>query len=179
MQRNRLAGLRDGLAEVGVAWSAVPVWERFEHSVEAGQSAAAELLAAHPEVTAIACTSDILALGALRHAVDQGLTVPADLTVTGFDGVPEAERAGLTTVWQPVLEKGRAAGELIRNGVKAVAGGDGHRHSILARVQSGPGGHHDAPHYLREKRCAIRSAKDAHAAQDCTGSPTLTAHAAH
>jgi DNA-binding LacI/PurR family transcriptional regulator len=48
VQRNRLAGLRDGLAEVGVDWSGVPVWERFDHSVEAGQSAAAELLAAHP-----------------------------------------------------------------------------------------------------------------------------------
>jgi len=39
--------------------------------------------------------------------------VPDDLTITGFDGVPEAERAGLTTVWQPVLEKGKAAGELL------------------------------------------------------------------
>ena len=59
------------------------------------------------------CTSDILALGALRHAVDRGLVVPDDLTVTGFDGVPEAQRAGLTTVYQPVLDKGRAAGELL------------------------------------------------------------------
>ena len=55
----------------------------------------------------------ILALGALRRAVAHGLTVPDDLTITGFDGVPEAERAGLTTVWQPVLEKGRTAGELL------------------------------------------------------------------
>ena len=39
--------------------------------------------------------------------------MPDDLTVTGFDGVPEAERAGLTTVRQPVLEKGKAAGELL------------------------------------------------------------------
>jgi DNA-binding LacI/PurR family transcriptional regulator len=113
VQRNRLAGLREGLAEVGVEWADVPVWERFDHSVEAGQSAAAELLAAHPEITAVVCTSDILALGALRHAVDNGITVPETLTITGFDGVPEAERAGLTTVWQPVLEKGRAAGELL------------------------------------------------------------------
>jgi DNA-binding LacI/PurR family transcriptional regulator len=113
VQRNRLAGLRDGLAEAGVVWSAVPVWERFDHSVEAGQTAAAELLAAHPEVTAVVCTSDILALGALRHALDHGIAVPEALTITGFDGVPEAGRAGLTTVWQPVLEKGRAAGELL------------------------------------------------------------------
>jgi DNA-binding LacI/PurR family transcriptional regulator len=113
VQRNRLAGLRDGMTEVGVDWATVPVWERFDHSVEAGQAAAAELLAAHPNLTAIVCTSDILALGALHHAVAHGYAVPEDLTVTGFDGVPEAERAGLTTVWQPVLGKGRAAGELL------------------------------------------------------------------
>ena len=113
VQRNRLAGLRDGLAQAGVAWSGVPVWERFDHSVEAGQRAAAELLTAHPGITAVVCTSDILALGALRHAAAQGIAVPENLTISGFDGVPEAERAGLTTVWQPVLEKGKAAGELL------------------------------------------------------------------
>ena len=37
VQRNRLAGLRDGLAEVGVDWASVPIWERFDHSVEAGR----------------------------------------------------------------------------------------------------------------------------------------------
>lgn len=113
VQRDRLAGLRDGLAEVGVSWSEVPVHERFEHSVDAGEAAAAELLTAHPEITAIVCTSDILALGALRYAVQRGLAVPDDLTITGFDGVPEGGRAGLTTVRQPVREKGRAAGELL------------------------------------------------------------------
>ncbi len=33
--------------------------------------------------------------------------------MTGFDGVPAAERVGLTTVRQPSLDKGRAAGELL------------------------------------------------------------------
>ena len=113
VQRDRLGGLRDGLAEVGVDWADVPVIERFEHSVAAGRDAAEELLASHPECTAIVCTSDVLALGALRMALDKGLSVPGDLTITGFDGVPEAERAGLTTVRQPVKEKGRIAGEML------------------------------------------------------------------
>jgi DNA-binding LacI/PurR family transcriptional regulator len=113
VQRERLGGIRDGLAEVGVHWAEVPVYERFEHTVESGQGAAAALLAAHPEITALVCTSDILALGVLRHAAERGLSVPGQLSVSGFDGVPEAERAGLTTVRQPVLEKGRVAGELL------------------------------------------------------------------
>lgn len=113
VQRHRLAGLREGFAEAGVEWAGVPVHERFLHSVDAGQSAFAELLAAHPDLTAVVCTSDILALGAMRQAAQKGLSVPADLTVTGFDGVPEGLRAELTTVRQPMLEKGRAAGELL------------------------------------------------------------------
>ena len=113
VQRDRLAGLREGMAEVGVDWADVPVVERYEHSVDAGASGAGELLKRNPEITAVVCTSDILALGALRHATQQGLSVPADLTVTGFDGVPEAVRAGLTTVRQPMREKGRVAGELL------------------------------------------------------------------
>lgn len=113
VQRARLDGVRDGLAEAGVDWSGVPVVERFDHTVEAGDAAAAALLATHPDLTAIVCTSDILALGVLRHAGERGLSVPDDLTVTGFDGVPEAERAGLTTVRQPLRDKGRTAGELL------------------------------------------------------------------
>ncbi|HEY2205191.1 MAG TPA: LacI family DNA-binding transcriptional regulator [Pseudonocardia sp.] len=113
VQRQRLAGLRDGLAEAGVDWSSVPVMERFDHSEEAGYSAAAALLADRPELTALACTSDVLALGVLRLAEERGWAVPGRLSVTGFDGVPEATRVGLTTIGQPVREKGRIAGEML------------------------------------------------------------------
>lgn len=113
VQRERLAGLREGFAEAGVDWSQMPVVERFEHTVTAGAAGADQLLTHHPGLTAVACTSDILALGALRLAAERGWTVPENLTVTGFDGVPEALAAGLTTVVQPVRDKGRAAGKLL------------------------------------------------------------------
>ncbi|NIH78175.1 DNA-binding LacI/PurR family transcriptional regulator [Amycolatopsis viridis] len=113
VQRARLEALAKAFGKVGVDWSTVPVMERFEHNVDDGAAAARQLLDTHPQVTALICTSDILALGALAEAHRRGLRVPADLTVTGFDGIAEAERAGLTTVHQPVLEKGRAAGKLL------------------------------------------------------------------
>ncbi|WP_026424979.1 LacI family DNA-binding transcriptional regulator [Actinokineospora inagensis] len=113
VQRARLAGLSDAFTAVGVDWSRVPVVERFDHSVSSGASAAAQLLDADPHVTALICTSDILALGALAEARRRGLRVPQDLTITGFDGIADADRVGLTTVRQPVLEKGRAAGKLL------------------------------------------------------------------
>jgi len=113
VQRARLAALADSFEAVGVDWAKVPVVERFDHSLANGESAAAQLLDGHPEVTAVICTSDILALGVLAEAKRRGLRVPHDLTVTGFDGIVEAERVGLTTIRQPVLEKGRAAGKLL------------------------------------------------------------------
>ncbi|KHF44282.1 LacI family transcription regulator [Saccharomonospora viridis] len=113
VQRARLAALAKTFEAAGVDWNTVPVVERFNHTVDDGATAARQLLDAHPRVTAIICTSDILALGALAEAGRRGLRVPADLTITGFDGIAEASRAGLTTVHQPVLEKGKAAGKLL------------------------------------------------------------------
>ncbi|HEY9415008.1 MAG TPA: LacI family DNA-binding transcriptional regulator [Pseudonocardia sp.] len=113
VQRERLGGLRDGLAAAGIAWSGVPVVERFEHTIEIGEGAADELLTRHPGLTAVVCTSDLLALGALRLARHRGWEVPGTLSVTGFDGIPEALAAGITTIVQPVRDKGRTAGELL------------------------------------------------------------------
>ncbi|MFC0116195.1 LacI family DNA-binding transcriptional regulator [Kibdelosporangium aridum] len=113
VQRTRLGGLATAFETVGVDWASVPVVERFDHSSAMGASAAAQLLDADSQITALICTSDILALGALAEAKRRGLRVPQDLTITGFDGIVEAERVGLTTVRQPVLEKGKAAGRLL------------------------------------------------------------------
>ncbi len=109
----RLDGLADGLAESGVDWSAVPVEERFDNTPEAGAAAAVAILDRHPTLTALACTTDVFALATLTVARQLGLWVPDELTVTGFDDVPEAEEAGLTTIRQPMLEKGRVAGQLL------------------------------------------------------------------
>jgi DNA-binding LacI/PurR family transcriptional regulator len=108
--RLRLEGIAGGL---GLDRASIPVYESWAHSIESGEAAAAQLLAEHPEVTALICTTDILALGALRAAEEKGIDVPGELSVTGFDDVPEAEQVGLTTVAQPHAEKGRAAWQLL------------------------------------------------------------------
>ncbi|MDX6740483.1 LacI family DNA-binding transcriptional regulator [Actinocorallia sp. A-T 12471] len=108
----RLAGFREAAAEFGVDWADVPV-VRTLHSRDGGHAAAQELLALDPRPTAILATTDLMALGALRAADEAGLTVPADLSVTGFDDIPGAADAGLTTIRQPKTEKGRAVGRLL------------------------------------------------------------------
>jgi DNA-binding LacI/PurR family transcriptional regulator len=65
--------------------------------------------------TAIVAQSDLLAVGAIRAAEERGVRVPDDLTVVGFDGIA-ADGLGsleLTTMAQPALAKGRAAGQQI------------------------------------------------------------------
>jgi DNA-binding LacI/PurR family transcriptional regulator len=124
VQRERIYGVYDAAKAFGIASSALTIVERFEHSIDDGRAAAAQALAANPRNTALICTSDVLALGVLAHARELGIDVPRQLSVTGFDGVAEAERLGLTTVRQAADEKGRRAGALLltppRSGIPIV-----------------------------------------------------------
>ena len=122
VQRNRLAGLREAFTDAGVAWDRIPVVERFEHSVEAGASAAAEVLTMDPGITAVIATSDVLALGAIEELTRRRRRVPEDVSVTGFDGIRQAIDAQLTTVVQPVVDKGRQAGRMLLNPERKTAG---------------------------------------------------------
>ncbi|MFD5868820.1 LacI family DNA-binding transcriptional regulator [Corynebacterium sp. NPDC060344] len=117
VQRSRVEGALEALAEAGVDASAVPIVERHLNDPENNYDAARELLTSHPNLTAVVCTTDTQALGVLRYARDHGIRVPEDLSVTGFDGIEMAQLVGVTTVIQPNRDKGRAAGA-------ALAGGD-------------------------------------------------------
>lgn len=111
--RDRLAGVADALGEVGVPWEQVQVEERADHLAEAGAAAAHALLERQGDLTAIVCMTDLLALGVLTALRERGVAVPAEVSVSGYDDVPAAEPAGLTTVRQPLLDKGRIAGALL------------------------------------------------------------------
>lgn len=67
--------------------------------------------------TVIIAFSDVIACGVINAAQDSGLMVPGDLSVTGYDGIPDylPSGLGLTTISQPIVEKGRiAAGTLVK-----------------------------------------------------------------
>ena len=79
---------------------------------EAGRAAAAYVLDDQNRPTAIVALSDVLALGVWDAAQERGLTPGRDLSITGFDDLPDAAFVGLTTVRQPIIDKGRFAGRL-------------------------------------------------------------------
>ncbi len=111
---DRLAGLRE-------VYPDAPAVSTAGSLIDEGMIAArAVLLDAggaprHDRPTAILAQSDLLAVGVIRIAEQAGLRVPDDLTVVGFDGIAVdglgAQR--LTTIEQPAVEKGRAAGEQV------------------------------------------------------------------
>lgn len=111
----RLRGYRQEFARVGLRPADVPIREVVRNSPDAAMRATLELLQGPRPPTAILAMSDMLALGVLRAAGRLGLAVPGQLSVVGFDDVPMAGELNppLTTVRQPLLEKGRRAAELL------------------------------------------------------------------
>jgi DNA-binding LacI/PurR family transcriptional regulator len=92
----------------------VVIYDCGANSLEAGRVAVHAVFdeADHPP-TAVLAISDELARGTLTAAAERGLIVPHALSVIGFDDAPQAESAGLTTVRQPLIVKGRRAAELL------------------------------------------------------------------
>lgn len=114
--RARLAGYRAAIEAEGLNWERdVVVHEATDNRPEDGEKGAATLLATEPRPTAILGMSDQLAFGVLEHASRNGIDVPGELAVVGFDDLPAAARTTppLTTVHQPTVEKGREAARLL------------------------------------------------------------------
>lgn len=113
----RLSAVAAAVGAAGIAWDTVLVVDCGANDQDAGAAGAALLLDAPDRPTAVLALSDQLALGALRAARDRGIAVPDALSVTGFDDAPPARTAypALTTVAQPIREKGAAGGRLLRS----------------------------------------------------------------
>ncbi|MCT7352351.1 LacI family DNA-binding transcriptional regulator [Streptomyces sp. 15-116A] len=110
--RRKLEAARKAAKDAGTELADAFV-ERSIFSLEGGQAATARLL--DRGVTGIVCGSDPLALGAIRAARRRGLTVPADVSVVGFDdsAFMTCTEPPLSTVRQPIEAMGRAAVDLL------------------------------------------------------------------
>lgn len=113
--RDRLAGYRDAMAEAGLDPGSLHVVEEPQNDPTAAEAVALKLLRRRVRPTAILAMSDVLAVGVLRAAQRLGLAVPDELSVVGFDDIPLAIdlKPPLTTVRQPLVEKGRIAAAIL------------------------------------------------------------------
>ncbi len=83
-------------------------------TLEGGAEAAGILTKAGESIDAVACYNDAIAAGVMNTLLTAGISVPGDVSVTGFDDLPLARvmHPALTTVTNPSGEIGRCATEL-------------------------------------------------------------------
>jgi LacI family transcriptional regulator len=146
--RQRVESVNYTLAERGLAVRpqhvyVMPQAEAMSgYGVGTGRVGLQKILAVPPRVTAVICTNDYLALGALIEARAQGIKVPEDLTITGFDDVELAAHLDppLTTVCVPARRIGEEVGRFV---VERLNGGAGETPAaieaeLMTRGTSGP-----------------------------------------
>src|SRR6185369_999451 len=109
----RLNGMRDALAERDLELDPANVQfgESFPPQGAAAVAAQWQALPRASAPTAVMCGNDTLAIEFLRAILQHGVRVPDELSVVGFDGVPEGALywPGLTTAKQPSQALGNAA----------------------------------------------------------------------
>ena len=114
IDQEKYAGYAEGLAEAGIAIDEVPMVQAHPWD----KAAAPMLLDAAPEATAVLSMAVMQAIAVVGEAKRRGIAVPGDLSVVGFNDIPEAAvvEPPLTTVDAMAFEKGRAAGRLVFEG---------------------------------------------------------------
>lgn len=87
---------------------------QYPSELEAGYSAMQSLLRSYSP-DGVFCTNDLMALGAMRAATDQSISIPIDMALMGFDDIPLAAHSipSLTTIAQPGSEMGTRAATLL------------------------------------------------------------------
>ena len=112
--QEKFHGYADAFSEAGLDINDVPMvqadpWDR---------DAARMMLDAAPDVTAILSMSVMQAIAVINEARRRGLSVPRDLSVVGFNDIPDAERSDppLTTVDGLGVQKGRTAARIVFQG---------------------------------------------------------------
>ena len=110
----RLIGYEDSLNQTGIPIDADLIIQG-DFTAGMGLNGARQLLSLPIPPTAIFAANDESALGAYQAAREMGLSIPADVSIIGFDNIPEAAQAepGLTTIDQSIQEMGRIATQIL------------------------------------------------------------------
>lgn len=116
VSQERLKGFRRAIEAYGLKFDESKC-EYSAYSFAGGQRASLRLLSRHPHLTALFCLSDDIAIGAIRTAIDRGLNLPKDLSITGFDNTAFSKvcQPPLTTVVQPAERMGEIAMTMMIN----------------------------------------------------------------
>jgi DNA-binding LacI/PurR family transcriptional regulator len=146
VNRDRLQGFLNGFSAAGISRDHITIEEIGEGTQDReAELATVRLLTRRPRPTALIAMSDRLALAACGAAESAGIAIPDELSVVGFDDVPDAMRStpSLTTIRQSHIDKGRLAGQLLIDLMagKTVAGSTLMHTELVIRESSRPPRH--------------------------------------
>ena len=112
--RDRLDGYRAALKDHGIPTNPQLVCEG-DFMQPQGYECAQRLLGLAERPSAIFASNDMMAFGVMEAARERGLRLPEDLSIVGFDDIPQASHVhpALTTIRQPLEEMGRSAALLL------------------------------------------------------------------
>lgn len=98
----RYRGCMESFREQGVEFDEKNCYSKARFSYDSGYQAMKRLLESKKDITAVFAMGDVMAIGAIRALRDEGLRVPEDISVMGFDGITLAEyyNPKLTTIQQ-------------------------------------------------------------------------------
>lgn len=112
--RDRLAGYQAALNQHHLPIDPELIYEGDFHQPE-GYAGGNALLSLPQPPTAIFASNDVMAMGVMDSARSRGLRIPDDISIVGFDDIPQAQhiRPALTTVRQPLEKMGRVATQML------------------------------------------------------------------
>lgn len=112
--RERYRAFRDVLKDKGISFSRNDLFEG-DWREKSGSQAARLIMLQDRMPDVLVCSNDMMAIGAIRKFQENGIKVPDDIAVCGFDDIIISRYLGLTTVSVPDYERGFLAGQALIN----------------------------------------------------------------
>ncbi len=119
VMKKRLLGYKKALSDAGLKYNESLIFEgTIDH--ESGITLAHKLKESAKKATAVVCAADVLAIGAIKGFFEQGMSVPGDISIIGFDDLKIAQylTPGLSTIKQEISLKGEKAVEVLMENLK-------------------------------------------------------------
>ncbi|KMW12332.1 LacI family DNA-binding transcriptional regulator [Enterocloster citroniae] len=116
----RLKGYQDAMTTLGLSNDSRFIIDNAMLSMDGGYKSTKELLDQSPDITAICCTNDVVAIGALKACKERGIQVPEDISIIGVNDIINVQYTDpmLTTIHVPLEEMGKMAITMLRDRVE-------------------------------------------------------------
>lgn len=130
-QRSFLRWARDWKLDFRENW--ILVEKKQRNRVEIGFSLGKKLLKEHPLPTAVMCSSDLVAIGAMKAFLSSGLRIPEDISLIGFDDILLCSyvHPSLTSIKQPKYEMGRTAVKFLEGVIAGNSSGENEKKVVI------------------------------------------------